>query len=151
MISPCAWTILSAASRVLHCDGEYSLHRKSSIFISRFKLFDSKIKVRQIVFKLELKKKYFFVDLSKTKNLNFFQFHIPTLVSRALSYDPFRRLDLLRHPLNFVTSEIEMTAYQSYKVSRFKTTLATFDDSIVRGNWKQKLECPRGKIRLTIR
>ena len=68
-----------------------------------------------------------------------------------MAYDPFQRVDFRRHPLVMSGYEFDTTAYQSFKIPRLKTSAATFEDGVVRSTWKVDVQCPKNKLKISVR
>ena len=47
--------------------------------------------------------------------------------------------------------EFDTTAYQSFKIPRLKTSAATFEDGVVRSTWKVDVQCPKNKLKISVR
>ncbi|XP_046390170.1 helicase domino isoform X2 [Ischnura elegans] len=75
--------------------------------------------------------------------------HVPSLVYRALSYDPFKHVDLFSMNLLLVQLELCLTAFVAHRMKKFQPPRRLIEE--VDSLPDPPPRCPSGKIRINVR
>ena len=79
---------------------------------------------------------------------------MPTVTGSILALRPLHEINLMYHPLSLITHELNLSAFMAHRAGILKvpvTRLSNFLNEEDNNNNQQNLQCPHGKLRLSVK